>query len=477
MFSVLFAYELGTESYDRFLIMDPESRAKGLTYPRSWLEPDNFLMEIQYMDSSLTYARWDQLFSIDRTANWYYNLSADITVKYIPYSFPHRWGVALEFLDYRGPGSSKRSDAVIHYRHKNGNIRYYHTNNDQLLTMRTSENRYLIRSHGLTFDHNPAKMLKLLGGISYNRIDQSGGSIRKDDTYHAFVELRYRLAESILTSLALENRYFHNNGQESAYTAVRPGIRYTSGLFSTHLGYRIAAKQSLPIAHIRFDPEPFHLEAYAKVREPLVRLQQPGHSYLGIKGGVNLDKNNHRILADADLYYDIIRRDAGGDPVNRDFYGIHAKTEYRFKLKAMEVYGRGSYHRNIDPQPGYYYPEISTLTAGYTFRAGLVEGKLVLFGDLNAQLIIHDDPLKVRFDPSKLIYMPEDDVQAVADWRINLKLTAQVQTFRIGVDLSTPLHAGKDLTYYLYEGIYTSSDFFYGNTFYAAITIDWLWWK
>ncbi|MBW6458415.1 MAG: hypothetical protein K0B52_04550, partial [FCB group bacterium] len=232
--SGLFAYELGTESYDRYVIMDHSNSAKGLTYPLSWLQPSGFLFEASYKDSSLTFARWDQLFMIDRSSGGYYNFSADITIRYFPYSFPHRWGAAVEFLNYKGPAATKRADAVLHYRLDKTNILYYHTNNDHMLTMRTSDRHYNIRTHGLRFDHGLGASLQLRGGISYSSIGQGSASEHKDDTFHNFAEIRYHPDKPYEAYTVLEHRYFFNNGQEKTMIAVRPGIRYMSDIFTAH---------------------------------------------------------------------------------------------------------------------------------------------------------------------------------------------------------------------------------------------------
>ncbi|MDZ7822203.1 MAG: hypothetical protein U5N26_10645 [Candidatus Marinimicrobia bacterium] len=160
-----------------------------------------------------------------------------------------------------------------------------------------------------------------------------------------------------------------------------------------------------------------------------------------------------------------------------DFFSIKSKAEYRYIRSAIELYGRATLARTYSNTSVYYYPERSTITGGLVFHAPLAGGKLPLNGELNAQYILHDDPDNVAFDPGTLIYSLRTPGDYTGDWKVNMRLKAMLQNFSIAAEFSAPLKAGEDLNYYFYEGIYTSSDFVYGNTFYAGINIEWSWWK
>ncbi|MCK4812587.1 MAG: hypothetical protein KAT14_01470 [Candidatus Marinimicrobia bacterium] len=470
----LFAYELGSETYDRYTIFDPDARALGLTYPVSWLQPGAFLFQHDFEDSSYTYARWDQLFMVDQAIKGY-NLSSDIVVKYIPYSFPQRWGVGLEFIDYKG--STKRNDVVIHYKHNKGSIEYFRTENTQSVTLGTGTTDHMITSNGLQFDYQASPEIRILGGINYNLIDQQDAISRNYDTFHEFAEIRFTLKKPFILYGKFEYRHFWNDGQQSNFMVFRPGARYQSPKMVAHLAFRISPKRIFPIAQIIYRPKPFFIEAYAKVRTPRIILKQQGHQYVGVKTGLKYKKKKHYLHAEIDTYYDFVRKVMPDSVIINDFYGIKAHGEYRFITSLMEFYGRASYNRTFNELLGYYHPELSTITGGAVFHAKLADGKLLLDGDINAQYIIHDNPENVRFDPSTLTYTLQEAGDYVGDWKINMRLKARVQTFSIALEVSTPLKANKDLYYYLYEGIYTSSDFEFGNTFYTGLYIEWCWWK
>lgn len=474
-----FAYELGAESWDRFMILDPNDREMGLTYPRSWLQPGKFLLQEEYYDSSYTYARWDQFFAIDQNAGANYGLSSDIVIKYIPYSFPHRWSAAMEMINYKGPASTGKNDVVLQFQHHKGSFRYFHTNNTQTLSLTTGNTVHHIRSRSLTFDYKPAKKFTIKGGIDFNLIEQEGGSSGNHDTFHQFAELSYAAKKTLAFYGAFEHRQFWNPGSHASMIAFRPGLRYKHPKFFSHLAVRISPKKIFPIAQISYRPSPFFIEAYAKVRNPLPIIMHSGYQYLGAGAGLNIDRKTHKLYADLHASYDFAGK--AGSPMSpypiTDFFTMKSKAEYRYIRSAIELYGRATLARTYNNTSVYYYPELSTITAGCVFHAPLAGGKLLLDGDLNTQYIIHDDPDNVDFDPHTLIYTLQTPGDYAGDWKINMRLKAKLQNFSIAADLSAPLKAGEDLTYYFYEGIYTSSDFMYGNTLYAGIYIEWFWWK
>ncbi len=479
LFLSLNAYELGTESWDRFMILDPETRAMGLTYPRSWLEPAPSLFPEEYPDSSYTFARWDQLFTIDQSAGGNYRFSSDIVVKYIPYAFPQRWGVAMEMINYRGPASTDKKDVLLRYRNKHGSLQYFHTDNTQILSLKSGNTLHHIRTRGLTFDYKPAKKFRIKGGMDFNLIKQEGGSSGNHDTFHQFAELSYAAMKTLVLYSTFEHREFWNPGRHASMMAFRPGLRYKRPRFFSHLAVRISPKKIFPVAQIRYRPSPFFIEAYAKVRNPLPVIMHSGYQYLGAGTGLNIDGKTHKLYADLHASYDFAGK--AGSPMTpypiTDFFSFKSKAEYRYIRSAIELYGRATLARTYHNTSVYYYPERSTLTGGLVFHAPLAGGKLPVDGELNAQYILHDDPDNVGFDPRTLIYSRITPGDYTGDWKVNMRLKARLQSFSIAAELSTPLKAGEDINYYFYEGIYTSSDFVYGNTFYAGINIEWTWWK
>ncbi|MDZ7797862.1 MAG: hypothetical protein U5N56_12895 [Candidatus Marinimicrobia bacterium] len=474
-----FAYELGTESWDRFMILDPYEREMGLTYPRSWLQPGTSLLQKEYYDSSYTYARWDQLFAIDQNAGANYGMSSDIVIKYIPYSFPHRWSAAMEMINYKGPSPTGKNDVVLRFQHQKGSLQYYHTNNTQTLSLTRGSTVHHIRSRSLNFDYKPAENFMLKGGMDYNLIEQKDTSSRNHDTFHQFAELDYVFRKGLVFYGVFEHRQFWNVNRHSSMLVFRPGIRFKRPNFFSHLAIWISPQKVFPIAQIAYRPNPFYIETYLKVRNPLPIIMHSGYQYAGAKAGLNIDGDIHKLHAGLHAYYDFAGNAAA--PMSSfaidDFGGLKATAEYRYKRSAIELYGRASVDHVFNHYSVYYYPELSTITAGCVFRAPLAGGKLLLDGDLNTQYIIHDDPDNVDLDPHTLIYTLRTPGDYAGDWKINMRLKAKLQSFSIAADLSAPLKAGEDLTYYLYEGIYTSSDLMYGNTLYAGIYIEWFWWK
>jgi hypothetical protein len=476
--AAVFSYELGTETWDRFTVLDPAQRAMGLTYPRGWLEPGEPLSRQEFADSSYTYARWEQIFTVDRAAGTY-GFSGDIVVKYIPFSFPHRWSAAMEMISYRGPNSTEKSDVLLKYRNKKGSLQYFHTSNSQRLTLRNISTVHHIRTHGLNFEHRFGEKLGLSGGLDFNLIGQQDSTSRNYDTFHQFAKLRYVLGKDLTVYTAFEHRQFWNPGRHSTMLALRPGLQYRTPRFFSHLALRISPKRIFPIAQVAYRPGVFSLEAYAKVRNPLPLIMMKGYQYVGLGAGLDMDGEHHDLQVRADVTLDFAGGAAGySSPYAlENFYAVRAEAEYRFSLKSAGLYAQGTLGHVFNVSHVYYYPELSTLTAGFDFRAPLADGKLPVDGDINLQYIIHEDPDNVDFDPQTLLYSRSGHTGYAGDMRMNLRLQARLQSFSIAAELSSPLKAGEDLNWYFYEGIYTSSAFVHGNTLYAGINIEWYWWK
>ena len=475
--SFLSAYELGTDSWGGYTVFDPDSRVSLLAYPSSWLKPGKILLDHDYQDSSSTFGSWDQIFTMDESRSYDYGLSSDIVAKYTPYSFPHRWSAGLEFVNYKGPNSTYRTDAVLHYKHKKGEIEYYNTSNDQRIMLNTQITTHYIRSNGLSLNYQIAEKLKVLGSIDYNKIAQEDTSSRTYDIHHEFVGLQYSFAKAFTAYGNFHYWYYINEDREGPAMLFYPGIRYNSKMIMSHVSLRISPTTIHPIAEFAVYPDPFYFHVYAKARSSRLPFKQAANEYIGFKAGIKKDSEHHYFMTDVQADYDVVRTGEPDSLINNDFYGVKAKAEYRFKTPGIELYGRATYNQIINPREGYYHPERSILMGGMEFHTKLAEGHLLLNGDINAQYIIHDDPDNVSFNPSTLSYHLLQEGDPVGDWKINFKLKAIIQTFAISAIISTPLKAGEDIYYYLWEGIYTSSDLFYGNTFYAGLNIQWLWWK
>ncbi|MDD3715514.1 MAG: hypothetical protein PHT46_00245 [Candidatus Marinimicrobia bacterium] len=476
----LLAHELSVDNYRDYTVLDPEQRAMGLIYPQSWLQPGAFLFIRNYEDSSFTYGRWDQLFYVDPQSGMM-GFSADVTVKYVPYSSPHRWSAAVEWLHYRGPSSSDRSDAVLHYRHQRGEVEYFHTRNSQKLQLLNGNYVYAVRSQGLTFRHQFSEKLGLSGGIDFNMIEQQQANTANHDVFHQHIEIQYSISKPLSLYGVLENRHFWVNENGIPMRVFRPGLRYRSGKFFTHLAMRIAPGRLFPIAQIAYRPGPFSLEAYAKVRNPQFILGQMANQYIGVTSSLNLNNKHHSLKADAEVFYDLppaaqMIQDTLPDPLPA-YYGGKIYAEYRLKTKAFDLYGRGSGYYHGNPPKGYYHPEIAAFALGMEVRTKPAGGKMLLDGDLNFQAILHENPDNVSFNAAGLYYLRSGNGDPVLDFKAALQVRMRIQSFALVWDLSTPFKVGADLQYYLYQGIYTSSDFRYGNTFFTALSLEWYWWK
>jgi hypothetical protein len=482
--SYLSAYELSTDSWGRYTVFDPDQRVSLLSYPTSWLKPGTILFEHNYEDSTSSYAKWDQFFMMDRASD-YVGTSTDIVAKYTPYSFPQRWSAGLGFVNYKGPNSTERTDAVLHYKNVKGQVEYYHTSNEQVIAMASGTNtNHSIRSNGLSLNYQATQKISVQGTMDYNLIEQQDTSARRYDLVHEFIGAQYSPWKAISFYGKFHYWYYVNEDRQGPAWLFFPGANYTGKIFKAHLSLRISKSTVHPIAEFTFNPKAFYLGVYTKARSTRLALSQSANQYMGIKTGLRIDAKRHLLDINVHGTYDIVPDDASSitpppvDPyVSNDSYEARLNAEYRFKAKQIELYTKATFNRTFNPREGYYHPERSIITAGMDFTTKLAKGSLLLDGDLNAQYIIHDDPNNVAFNPSTLSYTLLQSGALVSDWKLNLNLNAHVQTFVISLNLSTPLKLGEDVRYYLYEGIYTSSDLAFGNTFYAGLNLQWFWWK
>lgn len=475
--SLLSAYELGTDTWNRYTVFDPGERAMGMTYPASWLSPDPAFLVPEYEDSSSVSAAWEQILAYGGSG-----LSNLISVSYIPYSFPHRWDLGMDFISYKGPNPTQRTDVVFGYKHHKGSVRVYHTSNTQNLELNSGTTRHLINANAVSFSHTLAEKLQLKGGIDFQVIDQdspSDDTLRSYNANHEHLQLSYGFSKTLAIYGKFEHRYFRNDSRENNMIVFRPGLKYVRGILAAHLAMRISPQRVFPIFQISIMPGPFFLEAYAKVRCPLFILNQPGYQYLGLRSGIDHKGSLNDIKAEAELSYDHTGIPVGSPvgPILPNFYMLNLSAEYRLKLKKLDLYLAGRHHDNFNRVHYFYHPEKSAAKAGLAFRGALADGKLLLDADINASYILHDDPDSVRFDPERLLYSVTPGASTIGNWKIGMSIKARIKTFSISLDMAMPLKTDESFFWHLYEGIYTSSDMITGNTFYAGLNISWLWWK
>ncbi|MFA6618063.1 MAG: hypothetical protein WCT23_03225 [Candidatus Neomarinimicrobiota bacterium] len=468
----LAAYEFAADSWGNYTAFDPDKRSMGMTYPQSWVTPSEFLLKPIYEDSSKFLGKWEHVITLNKD-NGSYDLSSNIVAQYLPHSSPQRWSVGLEFVDYKGANATNRSDLAFNYKHKKGSVDYFSTNNKQSITLDSTSIDHRIISNTLIFNQQFAKRFRVLGGIDFYLIDQEEGISRNYNANHEFLELRYAASKSFQLYGKFEHRFFRNHLQENTMIVFRPGIRYNKGIFFSHLAVRISPQQAFPIAQIIIKPKPFYFEAFLKVRNPIFILKRKGYLYTGLQTGVHFNNNKHKINADVEVNYNLTSNIVAPIPT-ANFFTIKADGEYRYKFQNIDTYLAATYARTGNKQY-FYHPEISTLRAGLQFHTKFSKNKVLLDVDLNANYILHDDPNNVSFDPSTLTYNLITDAAIVGDWKINLNINTRINSFILGLDISTPINPSQDLYWHLYEGIYTSSDFLIGNTFYAGLNINWLW--
>lgn len=472
--SLLSAYDLSMDSRNSYMIFDPDERMPFLTYPSSWLKPSTQLFEHHYTDSSYSFAKWDQIFNLG-------NISNIITAKYTPYSLPQRWSASLEFTNYKAGNSTKRIDAVLNYKHKNGEIEYYHTGNLQTLILKdATTTQHDIRSHGLTFTYDPALLFRFSGGMDINFIKQTlnvntaNSETKIYDIHHEFLELSYIASKKFNVYSTFHYRYYVNDTQLSSLALFYPGAIYKGDRYTANFSLRISPTEIKPIFSIGYHIDPIFFELYCKLRDPILILDEAGRQYLGFKAGLNYNNDNFSIKA---LYYS-----SQDIPSDRSLSLIenklsHFEAEYLLNASKAQFYLNAQSNDMDNPTAGYYHPERSIIEVGTKFNMYLAKGNLILHTNINAQYITHDDPDNVAFDPSTLNYTLIKESDVVHDWKANLSIKAIIKTMSISLNISTPIDPFADLTYHLEEGIYLSNDLYYGNNFYAGLTIEWLWWK
>ena len=479
---VTFAFSAGfnAEVWGNYLIFDPDQRENLLCYPVSWLRPGVQLFDHDYRDSSSTYALWEQVLAVDENNNNYApGISNHIVVKYTPYSFPHRWSAGLEFTNYKGGNSTHRTDAVLHYQHQKGTVEYFHTSNTQKIRLTSSSTEHQIRAHGLNFNYSLTDKLSLQGGININLIDQSDATeTRNYDIHREKIALQYHIKNSFYVYGDVNYWYYHNDDVQGSLLLFYPGLRLDKDVIHAKASLRMSVQTIMPIFEIMIDPGFLHLHLFSKTRSERIDLDQEANRYMGVSAGLKHRSQHHDVYADLTYVYDI--HDKSGQVVSPEpiyYPGFRTKAEYRFKTRSVDLFVKGNYQRSENPFKGYYHPVASVISGGLDFRSYPAHGKMRLNGGLNAQYIIHDDPDKVTFDPSKLVYTLNGDADLVGDWKFNASLEAIIQSFRITAQVSVPLEYTNNLYYFFTDGVFLSSDFNIGNALYAGLTIEWLWWK
>ena len=468
MVFALQAYELGFDTWNTYTIFDPGERAVSMSYPQSWMIPEKFLIEPNYEDSSSTFAEWGQLLSLSGTG-----MSNTVLAQYIPYSFPQRWSLGLNFISYKGPSPTDRSDAVFDFRHNKGSIKAYHTSHDQTLNTTDGTIYHRIKSTALNFDHHISRKISLMGGIDFQNIEQENDhadSIRNYNAHHEFIRGSYHVSESFQLYGKLDYRYVQNDGDIGSITLFRPGVKFNKSVFAVNLGLWITPDKIHPITEISLHPEPFYFGVFADVRDPVFILGQPAYQYYGMNAGINQRGRFHDIKAEIAFTYD-------NADIPTDFYMTDISGGYALKIKDWKIYVDGEYHSELNSFHYYYHPQIATVKSGLAWKSKLIDGKLLLQGNINTQYILHDDPDGVNFDPETLIYYKSLSLSPVGSWKLNFDLKAIIRTFDLTLNVSTPLNFNKDFEWHIYDGIRPTSDILAGNVFYAGLSISWFWWK
>ena len=478
MFLSLGAYELGFDTWNTYTVFDPEQRTMGMTYPVSWLCPENILLDPQYDDSSSTFAQWEQFVSFAGSG-----VSNKVLAQYIPYSTPQRWSLGMNFTSYLGPSPTKRSDMVFDYRHNRGEFKAYHTSHSQTFNMSHGRFYHNINSSALNFDHKIAEKFILKGGIDFQIIEQENAtddSVRNYNAHHEYVQGTYQLSRLFQVYGKFEYRYFQNDERHNTMMVFRPGLKYKKGIFMGHLAMRISPNQVFPIAELSLRPGALFFNVFAKVRNPLFIIKQPGYQYFGFNTGIDHQGKHQDLSLKFQLTYDYTNIPAYVviiPYIPYNFFMMDISAEYALKIKNSKVYVEGDYHNDFKAIHYYYHPQIAAITGGFAWKGKVIDGKLLLEGDINAQYMLHDDPDSVSFDPETMIYSKTFEASPVGSWKLNFKLKAIIKTFDISLNISSPLNFNKDIDWHFYDGIRSTSDLLTGNTFYAGLTISWLWWK
>ena len=242
----LHAYELGTDTWNRYTVFSTYERAMGMTYPVSWIMPEHLLLNPVYEDSSKTLGSWDQMLAYGGNG-----MSNVILAQYIPYSNPQRWSLGLNFVSYNGPNPTDRSDAVFDLQHLSGSFKAYHTSHTQTINLNSGTIYHRINSNALNFDQRIAKSFILKGGIDLQLIEQQEATVdtlRHYNAHHEYLELSHKFKFPLQVYGKFEHRYFQNDARQNTMVVFRPGIRYSKGIFMTHLAMRISPSRVFPIA-------------------------------------------------------------------------------------------------------------------------------------------------------------------------------------------------------------------------------------
>ena len=471
--SFLSAYEMNLGGLGPYTIFDPDGREALLSYQKSWLRPSTELFTHDYNDSSSTSANWEQYL------NLYGNSSNRVTVKYTPFSFPHRWSVGMQLTNLSTINPDKRSDAVLHYKNKRAELEYYNTNNTQIISMASgSSTKHTIKSNGLNFKYDLSDVLKLNGAIDINLIEQEDDSTRSYNIHHEQLAINYEPGNAFSVYGKFHYWYWVNDERSGPAMLFYPGMRYKKGIFMSHLSLRVSTSSIMPIAEIKLTPGIFNFHTYLKTRSSRLDLSQSANHYFGIKTGLNTESTKHHFTLALRGEYDFIPASSTDTVANHNFLCTKALAEYSLKIKNSELYTRGTYYYSLNPIAGFYHPEIAKLSAGLRFSTPLADNNLILKGDLGIEYYIHENPDNVSFDPITMTYYLMGNSDPVGDWKINFDLKAQVQTFQLSAVVSLPFSIlGLSNNDYFARGFRNSTDLAYGHGAYAGLSIEWFWWK
>lgn len=474
---ILSAVNLGIDTYNSYHFFLPEERLKGNAYPESWIIPDALAKNIAFYDSSYSQVRWDRFLSPVRYGNnLSFNESNHLTAVYAPASTGIRWGAAMDWLDYTGPSPVNRHSVNARINFKKLDISLYQTSHEQSLDLTTlsSTATYDLSAAGTHFIYSADSLLTLSGDLSYFSIDQEDSIAHTNSQIRQTLSAEYLVSPRLTLSTDLIWRHTFLDSSAHILTAMQAGGKYRYRHFTASAGMYISPNLVFPEISLGIIHKKYELRLFSKVEEPSVAFNTE-NGCVGLKArytskGPRLKHSTVFIMSE-----NLLNTPAGISP--RSVF--KAKEFISLKLgKSLSIYANGDLRYMPKPMPCVYYPEFASWQAGVHSHSSHVHGNLILDVNLYGRQIFHDDPDKVHFNTNTLTYSRENDYTIVSDWIGGADINASVKELTLGLSLSTPLRFDSDfLNYSLVEGIYTSSDFTIGNIFYAALNINWYWWR
>lgn len=474
---ILSAVSLGIDTYNSYHFFLPEERVKGNAYPGSWITPDDLANSIVFYDSSYSQVRWDRFLSPAWSGDYLsFNESNHLTAIYAPASTGIRWGTAMDWLDYAGPSPVNRHSINGRIKSSTLDISLFQTSHEQsldLTTLSTSAD-YDLSAAGTHFIYTPDSLLTLSGDLSYFSVDQEDSISHTNSQIRQVLSADYLLSPQLTLSTDLTWRHTFLDSAAHILTAMQVGGNYRYKHFSAAVGMYISPNLIFPEISLGIMDKKYELSLFSKVEEPSVAFNTE-NGCVGLKAryafkGPRLKHSTVFVMSE-----NLLNTPAGISP--RSVF--KAKEFISLKLgKTLSIYAKGDLRYMPNPMPCVYYPEIASWQAGFHSHSSHVHGNLILDVNFYGRQIFHDDPDKVHFNINTLTYSRENDYTIVSDWIGGADINASIKELTLGLSISSPIRFDSDfLNYSLVQGIYTSSDFTTGNIFYAALNINWYWWR